>query len=196
MKKINQLTLATILLSFSSISLADAEDWYTMWGLGIASHSHPSALQKDFDDLEKLDGVTRTELAIDMLGIYFPLGDDQTIAGFVINSSADALTDGVTTIQYNYYIYGLSAMHFLGSEPGDGFFVRADAGMARAVSIVTLFGNTVSGQSKSSWGFLGGVGYGIPLSADTRILLGANYALRDIEGEMESAMEFTISGLW
>jgi hypothetical protein len=93
-----------ITLSFCALVLlglnarADTEDWYTFWSFGFANHQYAEPFESAMDRLEALPGVSRTEIAIDMLGFYWPVGDQsKTIAGFVINGSADRLNDSIWT---------------------------------------------------------------------------------------------------
>jgi hypothetical protein len=164
-------------------------------GVGLARHSYPSALQNTVDQLESLSYVDRTQFAIDMLGFYFPASNEKTIYGFVISGSADRLQNTSNTnnyVQINQYLYALSAMHFLGNEPGDGFFVRGDVGFARAV----IMDDYLSAASDWGNGILLAAGYGWPISRETRILFTAGIANNQIEGESYSATVFTIGGLW
>jgi|GEM_PF-4341458 len=84
-------------------------------------------------------------------------------------------------------------MHFLGSEIGDGTFLRGDIGMSRGVITSDL-----GGDSASKWGYgaLAGVGYGIPVSKGTRILLSVDYSVRRIESETYTSGRLSVGGLW
>lgn len=189
-----------ITLSFCALVLlglnarADTEDWYTFWSFGFANHQYAEPFESAMDRLEALPGVSRTEIAIDMLGFYWPVGDQsKTIAGFVINGSADRLNDSFDHIQLNQYLYGASIMHFFGREPGDGLFVRGDIGVAKLL-LSDSFGTNLTSDSGS--GFVIGIGYGIPVSAESRLILSVTSANRSVEGDDYKAIAFNIGGLW
>ena len=78
-----------LLLCLPSIAAADREDWYFLASIGIADHNHPGELDSAFNEAESLPGVDRYEFSYDLLGFYWPLAEQNTIAGFVINSSSD-----------------------------------------------------------------------------------------------------------
>ncbi len=68
----------------------------------------------------------------------------------------------------------MSVVHTFENEPGVGFFVRGDAGLARtSLSKSTLI--RTQAKSDTGFGFLGGAGYGIALSDSTRLLFEAGY---------------------
>lgn len=174
---------------------ADVEPWYAYWGIGMARANYPTEVQNAVEELDSFPGVDRTQVASDMLGFYFPAENQKTIYGFVISGAGDRLQDTTNTniyIQINQYIYGLSAMHFLGNEPGDGLFVRGDAGFARMV-VDSPF---LTGATEWGNGILLGAGYGWAMSRDTRLLFSASLSSSRIDGNSYSSTMFTIGGLW
>lgn len=188
-----KLLLIMLLLSPLQATAAE-EDWYTYWSFGFASNSYPSELDTILNDLEALPGVTRTEIAIDMLGFYWPIAE-KTILGFVISGTADSFTTPVGNMQINQYLYGASIMKFFGRETGDGLFLRGDIGVAEAsFTEDVLFGGTYT--LDGGMGTLIGVGYGVPVSEESRILFSINIHNNDIENENWSAVSFNIGGLW
>lgn len=191
MKKILTGLLFCLLLPMPAS--AEVEDWYTYWAIGLANHNYPGEFDAVMDSLDALPGVERTELGLDMFGFYWPYTNN-TMLGFVISGSSDHLEDGFGDyIQFNQYLYGLSAMHFFGKEIGDGFYLRGDAGIARA-SIDSNFAGGVS--SDNGTGFLFGFGHAWPLSARSRILVGVNVSGKTIEGDSYSSTSLVIGGLW
>jgi hypothetical protein len=175
-------------------AIAEMESWYTYWSLGIADHQYEEPLDSAINSTEALPGVSRTEIAVDMLGFYWPIGDQSsTIAGFVINGSADRIYDSYDYIQINHYLYGGSVMHFFGREPGDGFFLRGDFGIARS-NLTDSYGNYSSSENGS--GYLLGAGYGIPMSSGSRLLLSVTTSSRTIEGSEFNTIAFSVGGLW
>ena len=176
---------------------ADKENWYTMWGIGMARHTYQGYVADDVNYDKSLKGIDRTQLSLEMLGFYFPISDDTTLLGFVIQGDADSFSDVYgDTDQFNQYNYALSSMYFTGSEPGEGFFVRGDVGAARLVRTLTISGVSASGATPWGTGFYLGAGYGIPISNETRILINAGYTLKRINGMNLSTGTFEISGLW
>lgn len=170
--------LITLITICSTQAYADIENWYAYWGLGFSNTTYPEPLDSALNAAEAVPGSTRVQLNLDILGFYFPVNGD-TIAGFVINSSADRLENGSDNIQLNLYTYGASAMKFFGTEPGDGFFLRGDFGITKAVLTSNLFSGNIG--SDTGTGFLIGAGYGFVISPQHRILLNFNYANRTIE---------------
>ena len=167
------------------------ESWYTYWGLGYASVSYPSELQSAIDYLKKQDGVDNMSLSLDLLGFYWHVAPS-TIAGVIINTAGDRFTYQSESFQINQYIYGASVIHYLGERFGSGFFVRADAGLAK---IIVQDSNGDSTSSDSGFGFLAGGGWSIDFGG-TRMLLNVNYALRNVESEKYSILGFSIGGLF
>ncbi len=187
------LLLAMLLYPFQA--LAEEEDWYTYWSFGFSSNSYPGGLDSVLDALEAQPGVDRTEIALDMFGFYWPLQDKVNI-GFVISSSADAFTTPVGDLQINQHLYAASVMKFFGKETGDGLFLRGDLGFAESsISADTLVGS-LTATSDTGLGLLLGIGYGVPVSEESRVLLSVNVSNKDIEGDNWSAVTFNIGGLW
>lgn len=111
----------------------NTESWYTYWGIGAAEFTYPGEVDDFLDQLEQIDGVTRTKLVLDMFGFYWHV-NPMTLGGVVINGAADAFDfDGEENMQWNYYLYAGSMIHYLGSSFGKGPFVRVDAGLAKMV---------------------------------------------------------------
>ncbi len=164
------------------------ESWYTYWGLGYGTSQYPDGLQEFLDALEEVDGVTRTEIAVDMFGFYFPVNEHHTAVGFVIDGVADAFDYEGETVQINQYIYAASAMHFFNETIGKGFFVRGDLGFAY-LNVESSFAE--SATSDSGIGLLVGGGYGFNLGAGTRCMLNLNYSYRGVEGDTYTALGVT-----
>jgi hypothetical protein len=190
--KLGALILAGSLLASGNAS-ADVESWYALWSLGTASLSYGDS------NGEYLDSIgSRTQGSIDMLGFYWPMADKQTIVGGVISGAFDSASDYYGTVQINQYLYAISALHFFGSEPGDGFFVRGDLGSAKA-SVTETYSNgyyTASGSLGSGTGYLVGAGFGIPVSSQSRLLISLVYSNKSIDSVDYTSTGLIISGLW
>ncbi|WP_455198055.1 hypothetical protein, partial [Kaarinaea lacus] len=172
--------------------LADVENWYIYWALGFASHDYPSEIDNYIDSAESIPGVERSEFAIDMIGFYWPVVNNNTMAGFAISGSGDLLKDKYDDyIQYNQYLFGASGMRFFGKEIGDGFFVRGDVGLA---SLRTISNFQADESSDPGIGYLVGVGFGIAVSYDRRIMISVDFANNMIEGDNYKTTSFKIGG--
>lgn len=191
---IKRLLFALLLLSSLNTN-AKEESWYTYWSIGLANNSYTDELDTVLDELESLPGVDRTEAAFDLLGFYWPV-QPKTILGFVVSGSFDKFDTPIGDLQINQYLYAASAMHFFGRETGDGLFLRGDLGIAKASIDVNTTVVNAEETSDSGTGYLLGVGYGIPVSEESRILLSINISNKDIEGDDISVVTFNIGGLW
>ncbi|MDH5613318.1 MAG: porin family protein [Gammaproteobacteria bacterium] len=187
--------LLAVLLLCPLQSIAAEEDWYTYWSLGFSNNSYPEPLDSDLNALESSPGVDRIQGAIDMLGFYWPIQDKLNL-GFVISGSFDAFTTPVGNMQINQYLYGASVMKFYGRETGDGLFLRGDLGFAKASITADTPIGTITSTSDTGRGFLIGIGYGIPVSEESRLLLSFNISNKKIEGDDLSTVSFNIGGLW
>lgn len=193
MKKIVVTTLLSLLVLSPVSAIAEVEDWYTYWAIGPADHNYGGELDSVMGAADSIPGIDRTEIGLDMFGFYWPY-DNTTMMGFVISGSYDRLEDNFGDyMQLNQYLYGFSTMHFFGSEIGDGFYVRGDVGIAKMV-LDSSFGATIG--SDTGTGFLLGVGYAWPVSAQSRVMLGMGLSRKNIEGDTVSSTVLTIGGLW
>lgn len=172
---------------------AVVESWYTYWGFGFANHTYEEPLDSAVEAVDSLPGVSRSQTAFDLLGFYWPLKDGKTSAGVILSGSADRLDDSWEYVQINQYLYAGSIMHFFGKEIGDGFFLRGDLGFAKAV-VDTSYSNPVGSDTGS--GILVGVGYGIPVSEGSRILITLTASSNNIEGHDYTSTALRIGGLW
>ncbi len=153
------------------------ESWYLYFGVGIASTSYGSELDTVIDGLETL-GIDRMTLAVDVIGLYWPLRNYKTMMGFAINAVGDLFTHPTTqeTLSIYQHTYSFSAQHFFGKNIGHGFFVRGDVGIVRFSAEL--------GESRSvselGYGALGGLGYAFPIGEETRMLINLNCAYRKV----------------
>ena len=184
--------LVLILLFVTSVTVQAAEeDWYTYWAIGLADHDYPGSFVPFLDSVESLPGVDRTEMGIDSFGFYWPQTENRLL-GFVVSGSADNFMSPFGDVQINHYIYGVSGMKFFGTEIGNGFFIRGDAGLAKIV----ITGGSTSISSDSGFGYLLGGGYAIPVSDESRVLLSINFSDKEIEGDSWKSVTFNVGGLW
>tara|TARA_B100000579_G_C22747652_1_gene812384 strand:+ start:399 stop:1001 length:603 start_codon:yes stop_codon:yes gene_type:complete len=186
LKPCSNLFLSLLMLcAFPTMAQAEVEDWYTYWGLGVGSIKYPPSVQQDVDALRNAAGVDSTTISADFLGFYWPVDwAEQSIAGFVIHSDSERLEGDLGWIQMNLYLYSFSFMRFFGSEPGDGFFLRGDVGVASGLA-ETSFG--AAEESEQGFGLLFGIGYGFKINEGLRALLNFSHAERNIDDESSGA---------
>ncbi|VAX03538.1 hypothetical protein MNBD_GAMMA19-2160 [hydrothermal vent metagenome] len=182
----------------SSVAYADEEDWYTYWAIGAVNHDYPGGLNSMPGSMETAPGVDRTEMAFDMFGFYWPQSEN-SLLGFVISGSVDRFESRSSELQITQNLLGISSMRFFGSEIGDGFFVRVDAGLAQ----VTLEDNFLTVTSERGFGYLLGVGYAFPVSNESRILVGVSFSDKQVNfpngrvgNSSWKSTTLTVGGLW
>lgn len=134
------------------------ESWYFKFGLGPVEIYYPSELQKSVDTLEKTPGVSRSSAAVD-LGLYFPLRDDKSVIGFNMNGYSDEFKDAYgNKMTVSFYKYAFSYLYYF-KEIRDGFYVRADMGVAKGNLDWSLLGNSGNTTSETGLGAAFGGGY-------------------------------------
>lgn len=168
---------------------------------GYVNNNYPGELQDLLDEIDDLPGgdVGHLALALDIFGFYWPRGN-RTLVGGIVNGSVDSyevtfLGEDLEIDIYNY-LYGVSAMHFLANQIGQGPFLRVDMGLARHVAEAEALGEEDEEASDWGTGILLGGGYGIPVTSGTRLLVNANYSLRRVEGETTSSLVLALNGLF
>lgn len=181
-------------LILSGSAQAAQESWYSYWGIGWASNSYPDDLPDIVNDFKNNpQAKTSYSACLDIFGMYWPLPDDRSVVGLVLNIAADRFSLNGEWLQQNFYLLGLSAMHFFGHEPGAGFFLRADAGMA-----INYYYSSIDKSDSSNIGYGGlvGIGYGIPISEGERTLVNLNYAWRGVEGNNSASLGISVGMLF
>ena len=169
------------------------ESWYTYWGIGAVSPSHPEELENVLDLLENLPGVTRSAVSLDFLGFYWPIKDRYLLGGVVngFNDRIEIDSEGLNLIGVTY---GLSLHYFPQRHIGQGFFIRSDVGPA--FMAVSSDDDTVDETSEWGLGGLVGAGWSQPITSGTRLTFQINGSLRRIEGDSWGALNFTLGGLF
>lgn len=188
-----------VLFLFSLNAQAQLESWYSYWGMGLSSNDYPSNVETIISRLENSPGGERSTIGIDALGFYVPVSN-YSMLGVVASISRDFVetNDEGVKISYtlNQFLYGVSGKTFFGREIGDGFFLRGDLGFATARETEEVTGQPDSGGSASGFGALFGLGYGIPISPQCRILMGITVSQHRLDGESFRTMRAIIGGLW
>ena len=188
---------ALLLLFFVATQSESAESklesWYTYWGIGAVSVSHPEELADLLDLLEDFPGVSRAAISMDLLGFYWPL-QDRYLLGGVINGFGDRIEVDSDGLNITGVTYGLSLQYFPQRHIGQGFFIRSDVGPA--LMAVSSDDGTV--EETSDWGLGGlvGAGWSQPITSGTRLTFQVNGSLRQVEGDSWKAINFTLGGLF
>jgi hypothetical protein len=176
----------------SQASGNELEDWYTYWGGGWSDVHYPQETQTILDLVQDLPGSSNLTLNLDLLGFYWPHGDNR-LWGVIANAFGDTHEAGGRSLDITGVTYALSGMTFLTDRIGRGPFLRGDIGPSRIII------DSPGGKSTNSdWGLglLGGIGFGQPLTQGSRLLVQINYALRRVEGENYKALSFSLGGMW
>ncbi len=162
------------------------ESWYTQWGLGFANSTYSPELSST------LNSWSRTQLALEMLGFYWPMANLHTIQGFTITGVSDNYKSpsGLTEYVLNQYLYSYSVQHYFGANVGDQWFLRGDVGIAKVLETITGSGLTYSGVSDSGFGFNLGGGYGWAVTYETRFMVTGLLGHKKIKG---TSSDITIS---
>lgn len=200
---IKRILLCISMFAMSPMVMAENENWYVMFGVGGADTSNDTDISGEINNLFAQNGGDQTELGIDLLGVYRPFKNDPSkLWGIAIHCDAQIITkhpNYITTgdISVFNYTIGLSGLYFPSEEHGKGVYFRGDAGLAQNM---VIYGNGAQAQAeadeKMGIGGLVGIGYGLPVTKGTRLLLGANYSKSFVRGGDFSAVSFTLGGLW
>ncbi len=173
---------------------AKQESWYWGFDLGWAKPSYGSSISTVVDSLSS-SAASRTSLG-GSLGFYWPISTGETVIGFASTAIVDSFDFKPITLSFNQTLLGFSAIHTFGQEPGVGFFVRGDAGLATVSVGVSGSSMQLTAQSNTGFGFLGGAGYGIALSDSTRLLFETRYTYMKAEDFNSSAISICVGPLF
>lgn len=180
---------------------AERESWYTYWGLGWSHIEYPGDSDNNLRDLPGVDSIS---VSVDTLGFYFPVNEHSNLlVGFIANGATErfVLSSSFSNsgqsewIEISLLQVGFSMLNFFGNEPGDGFFLRGDLGIAQS-AIGTSSKIGVNEKSEFGMGAILGFGYGVPVSAGTRILFNFNYSYKAIEDENYKITQVSVGGLF
>ena len=173
------------------------EWWYAYWGAGWSAPHYPEPEKSLVDGINLLPSVGHLSLSLDVVGIYFPRKNFKTMLGSVVSLVTDRYSDGGGSVQLNQYLVSASAMHFFGTNIGNGPFLRGDLGLAlvNKQSSGGGLGQTLEGTGYG-FGFLAGGGYALPVSEGTRLLFSGSYAIRVVSSGTFGALAFTLGFLF
>jgi hypothetical protein len=150
------------------------EDWYTLWGLGLAKSAYSGDLGDAYEHQASLSGSHRSlQMSADLFGFYWPLEGHQTMIGVILSDNSDTIkfSDGHIS-RLTTSLLAFSTHHFFGKNIGDGWFVRGDIGVASANIHIKDGTNTYDKGSDTPIGVQFGGGYGFAIGAETRLLVG------------------------
>ena len=187
MQKHFYLILTSLLFIFSTAQ-AKTEDWYWTFGLGPSFPTYPSSLQTAIDNAKAQGVDSKAPIALD-LGFYWPV-EPNTIIGPSIHGSSQRFSGPLADTSITQSGLYFSAMHTIGSEPGSGFILRGDIGIA-SVGAEVGSGNFAVKQTNSGFGVNAGIGYGFNVSDETRLIFLGVYSYRHVASENYS--DFTIT---
>lgn len=182
------------------------ESWYGYVGIGYAQPFYSGETKREFDEFIRLENPRRLGIGADMFGVYFPLQNERTAVGGIINST----THGYGLADGNYFLsktyVAISAMHFLQNRIGDGFFARGDLGLSSLGTDIRGFSNFLPGEpvniqipnvrSESGVAATLGVGYGFVITPENRALLNATFNLQRFGGTNFYALGFSVGWLF
>ena len=178
-----------LLFSYSHKSIAANEDWYFMAALGSADIDNKTSASEDTDYPSSLNYMSDLAFSMDIAGIYFPVEESGLLWGGAIHSDTQ-LNNSIGALNG---LYGISTMYFPSQKHGSGIFFRGDAGIARNI-IIRDSGNDLN--EKTGVGALLGLGYGIPVSSESRVLFSINHSNSRVRDGNFSSTSIMIGGLW
>jgi|GEM_PF-7084104 len=174
------------------------ENMYFIFGAGMAQPSYASTAQKtSVESLKSNSQVSHSAIALDLLGVYFPMKKKPALWGFVFNVVRDSYSgDSIKFEMYQFQI-GPSLYYFFNKRKfARGPFLRGDVGGARftqtAVTSSTT-GGTTSQPSGTGFGVLAGGGYSFNFSDQFTLSAQLNYAYRSMGEIKVSTLSATLN---
>ena len=203
---IQPLFLYCLLLSLSFSAKAEQEPWYAYWAYGVSSHTHPTETQKKIDAVKAKPGASTVTGDMDLYGFYFPNKSIFSLLGVVVHIASDHVyyfenrsqpNRKSSTIYVNQLYISSSIINFFSKEIGKGFFYRADAGLGASQLLEDDEFNDTK-KTRTYYGVSGllGLGYGFPVSDDSRVLIGLNYGFVTNFEEINGTANLMLGGLW
>lgn len=194
------MSIVFIALFFSIYANAKAESWYMHYSFGAASDvKYGEEYQLVVDSFG--ENYDETKFVSD-LGLYF-LSGKSVAWGFASHGVSHTFLDPITEESINLItgMFGVSFMMFTGSEPGSGLFLRLDAGtgvlMRKEEKITTsMFDTPKLKETQNGTGGMIALGFGVPVSEETRILVSGAYTYVDVRSGPVSFPSFQIGFLW
>ncbi len=113
-------------------------------------------------------------LDFNLFGVYWPKFNKKFLVGMIVDLAINEILIETTTTQIYQPALSLSLEYFFGQNIGSGLFVRTDFGFGSMAYLENKSNAYVLDYSLGA-SFLAGLGYGIPLSQETRLLINLNY---------------------
>jgi len=179
--------------------IKNTEKWYTYWSIGTSTPTFDDDYIKIMEDVSS--PFTEVKLSMDMFSYYRHL-NEKTILGFIVNATAHRIEGSFTidnTIytydeQLTYYLYGLSYIKYPNIF-GSGFYYRGDIGLTTGFLVSNILNESDIESYNGGLGLLAGGGYSWDLGG-TRILIGAYYSTKSIDGTMSNNLQINLGGLF
>lgn len=172
------------------------EPWYVHIGIGLSSMSYEADTKEVVDEIESVEGVDNFSMMVDLFGLYFPFNNHKTLFGANFNMALENWSYQSRSIQLTQYLISASSYHYFGQGIGDGFFVRGDLGIAWYNIDIDFDVIEANESTDKGLGLLAGVGYAVPISRETRMQFGVNYAHRNSESSSIGTWSATIGFLF
>lgn len=189
-----------IILFLSLTARADQESYYFTIAVGYGSATYSTGLEEKMvsKGSSSFNQIRKDGLAVDM-GILFPLTSTWAF-GFSGHGYSSSGLGGTVLPAVSVNYYGLGTMYFLGDEIGSGAFARTTIGYGTAetkfVAVSSSLDIFTDKISESGLGGLVGIGYGIPISSGTRILIGTNLSVFNAQSGQYKVLDGVISLMW
>ena len=186
---------AVLFFLFSTKAFCDIEDWYFTLSAGFANNNNPSDVEQVISSAENSSGKSRLSISTE-LGVYWPVFSDSVMLGLVSSNSSDHVSDSnnVGLVTHRVSHITISAIKYIDSPIGKGFFLRGDLGSANSEYV--LFNDTFTVDNGSGSSVLVGAGYSKEISNESRLIFSFNIVNSMIEGQEHSTSQIMVGGLW
>lgn len=184
--------LVFAVLLINQIAWAKSESWYfnlglnypmTHWNTGWASEIGNTTNQ----------GYKGSVIGSDV-GFYFPSFGKSTVFGFSSLFFDEDYTKGTSVVSFSTLSLTTGFMCFLGGEPGDGPFLRLEVGGGGVGKVHSKF--FVPPMQQMGPAVMGGGGFGIALSGETRVLIGIYGELLKLRDGNNRSLLYSLSLLF
>jgi hypothetical protein len=140
------------------------ESYYLYFALGFGNISFDGSLSSN----------NNPAVDFNLLGIYWPKFNKKFMVGVVLDLTVNEFSIAQTTTNIYQPAVSLSMNYFFGQNIGSGLFARLDLGLGSVAFLkdeptVYVLDYIIGGT------MLAGVGYGIPISQETRLLINLDF---------------------
>jgi hypothetical protein len=180
------LTSATALAQDTTTSRRQTESFYFTIGMGAGLNSYPDETTRDLETFYGRPASGALAMSIEG-GVLWPVAGDRTLLGAMVTVTGES--NESSGMKSDRTVTGIHASfrQYLISNPGDGPYLRGDAGVAMTSSSSESRGTYGFGAGSSTsgeWGpaVLIGAGYAFPLGSGTSLSVDASYTWRSLPG--------------